>query len=120
MASAINAYWCLCPNANIYIENTLPNIPMFLNKGCKMTLGTDSLASNSVLSIWDEIMTIHQHYPAIQLEQLIKWATLNGAESLNITDKFGSFTVGKSPGVNLLSGYSPTTKWSEISIKKLY
>lgn len=95
--------WCLCPNANLYIENRLPNIPMFIEKGCKLVLGTDSLASNDRLSILEEMKTISRHFPQIELEQLLQWATLNGSEFFGWKD-LGSFEKGKKPGVNLLSG----------------
>ncbi|MCB0409534.1 MAG: amidohydrolase family protein, partial [Flavobacteriales bacterium] len=32
-------YWAFCPNANLYIENRLPNFELFLNEKC--TIGTD-------------------------------------------------------------------------------
>jgi aminodeoxyfutalosine deaminase len=38
------------------------------------------------------------------LEELIKWACLNGARALNIDDQLGSFEKGKKPGVNLITG----------------
>ncbi len=42
-------HFCFCPNANLYIENTLPKIELFLGQGYNITLCTDSLASNSKL-----------------------------------------------------------------------
>src|ERR1700752_4749506 len=48
-------YWCLCPKANLYIENTLPDLGLLLSQYCQLTIGTDSLASNISLSIMDEI-----------------------------------------------------------------
>lgn len=98
-----NIAWCLCPNANIYIENRLPDIPVFLNKNLKITLGTDSLASNHKLSILDEIKTLTDSFPEISLEEILKWGTLNGAELLKIDNKTGSFDPGKTPGINLIS-----------------
>ncbi len=92
-------YWCLCPNANLYIENKLPNISMMQKQACKIVLGTDSLASNDSLSIVDEIITLQKNLPSIPLADKLKWATSNGAEALDIDNKFGSFEVGKRPGI---------------------
>lgn len=93
-------FWCLCPNANIYIEGMLPDVPMLSSTpGVTITLGTDSLASNHQLSVWSEIETLRNKFPQIPLEQMLQWATLNGAQALGISDKFGSFEKGKSPGV---------------------
>ena len=44
-------YWCFCPNANMYIENRLPDVEIFRHNNCKITVGTDSYASNKTLSI---------------------------------------------------------------------
>lgn len=95
-------FWVLCPNANLYIENTLPDIPLFRNKNQNIALGTDSLASNGQLSILEEMKTIAGHFPEIPLEEIITWATFNGAEALNISEKFGKIEPGKKPGLNLI------------------
>ena len=41
-----NLYWCTCPKANLYIENRLPSYSDLISSGSKITIGTDSLASN--------------------------------------------------------------------------
>jgi cytosine/adenosine deaminase-related metal-dependent hydrolase len=103
-ASAIhpNLYWCLCPNANLYIENKLPDVNMFRAAGLRITLGTDSLASNTRLSILAEMNLLQEHFE-VPTEELLQWATLNGADFLGLSSEFGSFETGKRPGVNLLS-----------------
>jgi len=97
--NAVQAYWCLCPQANLYIEKQLPDIELLRSQQCTITLGTDSLASNHQLSIWQEIQVIRKHFPAIPLEEILQWATLNGAQALGISDLYGSFEKGKRPGV---------------------
>ncbi len=96
-------YWCLCPNANLYIENKMPPIEMLRRYNCNITIGTDSLASNQQLNILDEIKTISQYFPEIRLEELLQWATYNGAKALNLFHQFGSFEKGKKPGVVLIN-----------------
>ena len=64
-----------------------------------MTIGTDSLTSNWQLSIWEEIKTIHKYCSYVPIENLISWATINGAHALGYDDIFGSFVVGKKPGL---------------------
>jgi cytosine/adenosine deaminase-related metal-dependent hydrolase len=91
--------WCLCPNANLYIENRLPDIPAFISEGAHITLGTDSLASNRQLSMWEEISTIHRHFPDIPMATILQWATLNGAQALGISAQYGSLEKGKKPGL---------------------
>ncbi len=95
-------WWCLCPNANLYIENALPNLEMLIGNNCNMVIGTDSLASNHSLDILGEIKTLQQNLPFISTKQLLQWATLNGATALNMHDILGSFEKGKKPGVVLI------------------
>lgn len=107
-------FWCLCPKANLYIENTLPNIELLLSNNCNITLGTDSLASNSTLSIIDEINVIKQHFPETTTETLLKMATYNGALFLGIDHQFGEIKIGKTPGLNLI-----TEENEKCKVKKL-
>lgn len=94
--------FCFCPNANLYIENKLPSIDMFLKNDANIILGTDSLASNHQLSILEEIKTILKNFPQIKTETLLKWATINGAKALQMENKLGTFEKGKKPGVILI------------------
>jgi cytosine/adenosine deaminase-related metal-dependent hydrolase len=94
-----NCYWASCPNANLYIENRLPNYKLFMDQGAKVCLGTDSLTSNWQLSILEEIKTIQKYQSYVPLETLIQWATLNGAEALGYEGELGSIEVGKQPGI---------------------
>jgi cytosine/adenosine deaminase-related metal-dependent hydrolase len=91
--------WCFCPNANLYIGGQLPAIELFTKHDCRIVLGTDSIASNHQLSILAEIKTIKSHFPAIGLGQLLRWATLHGAQALQMDKLLGSFEKGKQPGV---------------------
>ncbi len=93
------SYFVFCPNANLYIENHLPDVDMFIRNKVKICLGTDSLASNDQLSILAEMQTLYKHFPHLDLNMLISWATLNGAEALYIDDKYGSIAVNKQPGI---------------------
>jgi cytosine/adenosine deaminase-related metal-dependent hydrolase len=94
-------FFCLCVNANQYIERALPPVEMLRRNDCNIVLGTDSLASNWSLSIADEIKTLRKHFPAIPLEAILQWATLNGAKALGMDAVLGSFEQGKRPGVVL-------------------
>lgn len=95
-------YWATCPNANLYIENDLPNYQVFIDNNARMTIGTDSLTSNWQLSILDEMKTIAKYQSYVPFETLLEWATLNGAKALGFEEDMGSITVGKSCGLNLL------------------
>ena len=95
------AYWCTCPKANWHIEQRLPNYDLWRKKNLKITIGTDSLASNDSLSIIDEIKMIQKKFPHIPTNELLIWACKNGAEFFNY-DELGSFKPGSRPGVVLI------------------
>ena len=96
-------FFCLCVNANSYIENQLPPINLLRNNHCSIVIGTDSLASNHELCVLSEIKTIIQNFPEIPLQEVLIWATINGAVALQMDDKLGSFEVGKQPGLVLIT-----------------
>ena len=95
-------YYCLCPNANLYIENTLPDVEMMLQENCNIVIGTDSYASNDQLNMYEEIKTICKNFATISLPTVLGWATINGAKALEVDEVVGSFETGKKPGVVLL------------------
>ena len=95
-------FYCLCPNANLYIENTLPDVEMMLQQRCNLVIGTDSYASNDQLNMYDEVKTIRKNFPTIDLQTVLQWATINGAKALGFNESVGSFEGGKKPGVVLL------------------
>jgi cytosine/adenosine deaminase-related metal-dependent hydrolase len=111
--------WCFCPNANLYIEGRLPKIDLFVDQGFNITLGTDSLASNSKLCILSEMRAIQQKFSSISLPRLVEWGTRNGAEYLGIDDEKGTLEVGKTPGLNLISGLDGFKITPETKVKKL-
>ena len=96
-----NLYYCLCPNSNLFIEDSLPPADLLRQERCKIVIGTDSLSSNNKLSIFGEIMTLSSHFPDIPLTDLVSWATANGAEAL-CEDSYGTIEPGKKPGLLLI------------------
>jgi len=103
MAWNAQCYWATCPNANLYIENRLPQYQYFLDAGARMTIGTDSLTSNWQLSILEEMKTISRYQSYVPFETLLQWATLNGALALGMEERLGSLETGKAPGVLVLN-----------------
>ena len=94
----------LCPLSNKYIGNNIFNLDDLLTVTSNICIGTDSLASNTDLSILSEIIELSNVFPEVSLEQLLSFATINGARALNIDSSFGSIEKGKKPGLNLIQG----------------
>ena len=101
-SNGLKLVYCLCPNANLYIEGRLPPIELFMKHNCHLVFGTDSYSSNWQLSIAKEIEAVCKHYPGIPAESVLQWATINGAQALKWDDELGSFERRKKPGVTIL------------------
>ena len=118
-AAMDNAFWCLCPNANQYIEQTMPPIELLRSEKAKVVIGTDSYASNWSLNILGELKTIQQHHPQIPLAEMLGWATLNGAQALQMDKHLGSFEKGKKPGVVLIKGVDDINDLKNASSQRI-
>ena len=117
--SRLQTFFCLCPNANLYISNTLPDVNMLMKHTGNIVLGTDSLASNDQLSVLAEIKTLQQNFKELELATLLKWATSNGAKALQMENKLGSFEKGKQPGVILIDGIEDLQVNMNSKIKRI-
>lgn len=85
-----------CPRTHSAFGHTPHPFRRFLERGIRVALGTDSLASNPDLSILAEIRHLHQHFPEVPGEALLRMATLSGAEALGWAEETGSLEAGKS------------------------
>lgn len=94
--------WCLCPSANLYITGNLPPVEALYTNEAHVTIGTDSLAANNKLSVLNELKIISKNFPSIPFGTLVKWSTINGAEFLGISGRFGKIKAGMKPGLVVL------------------
>lgn len=80
---------CLCIGSNEYLGVGFPPVEEMLMAGLRPCLGTDSLASNPVLSMWREMNLIHHYYPNIPAITILNMATRNGALALGCPEYGG-------------------------------
>jgi len=94
----------LCPRSNDRLFVGRAPHHLLKSAGIPLALGTDSLASNDSLSLWDEIRFLHDTEPgAFSAEELLGMATLGGARALGIEARTGSLETGKSADFLVLS-----------------
>ena len=98
-----NVYWAICPLSNIFIHRQLPDINLLKKHNLNICIGTDSLSSNHKLHIVSEMRCLQENFPELTLEELIRWASYNGACALGKESIFGSLESGKKPGIVLIS-----------------
>lgn len=114
-----NCYWATCPNANLYIENRLPNYKNFLDTNATVCIGTDSLTSNWQLNILEEMKTILKYQSYLDFETVLKWATINGAKALGFEKTLGTIEVGKAPGLVLIDNVDNNTLTLSSTSKRI-
>ena len=98
-----NVYWAICPLSNIFIHNALPPVALMRKNGLAVMVGTDSLSSNDDLDMVKELVCLHENFPEVPMNELLVWASLNGARFLSKDDVLGSLTPGKKPGLVFIS-----------------
>ena len=87
---------CLCPRSNERLDVGRAPVALFRKLGIPLALGTDSLASNDSLSLWDEIsFCLDQFAGELSPADLLCMATLGGAAALGLSDRIGSLEPGK-------------------------
>jgi cytosine/adenosine deaminase-related metal-dependent hydrolase len=93
---ASNSTVVYCPRTHAAFGHVAHPFREMLAAGNSVAFGTDSLASNPDLDVLAEAKFVHNLCPDVPGEQLLRMATINGAEALGFADRTGSLTVGKS------------------------
>jgi cytosine/adenosine deaminase-related metal-dependent hydrolase len=86
----------LCPRSNERLA--VGRAPALLLKKCgiPLALGTDSLASNDSLSLWDEMRFLGREFPDVFTPtEVLEMATLGSARALHLEGETGSLEKGK-------------------------
>jgi len=86
---------CVCPRSNRFIHDRLPAIDTLLRMGIKPCLGTDSLASNDSLNMFDEMEFVARHYQGTPPGEILAMATINGARALGMEEHSGALYPGR-------------------------
>jgi len=114
-----DAYYCLCPKANLYIEGRLPKMIDFIPDEDRMVVGTDSLASNDTLDILAELKVLAKVDERLDFLRILPWATINGARALDLEHAVGSIAPGKRPGLLLLEGMEDFRLTDGVGLRRI-
>ena len=85
---------CLCPRSNLFIGHGLPPVKQLLQAQISCSIGTDSLASNADLNLFEE-MSVLMDKCSLSADVVLTMATLNGARNLGMASHYGSLEKGK-------------------------
>lgn len=104
----------ICPRSNYLLKNGEFPLNTALRYKLKLGLGTDSLASNYSLDMFEE-MRMLKNSSRIKDEQLVKMATLGGAEVLGLEKETGSLTIGKKADIIAVKINCPAKRISPLN-----
>ncbi len=83
-----------CPRSSRYFRHSPFALQRLSALGFNISLGTDSLASNSSLSLFSEMQTLRDTHPWLAAERILEMVTTNPARALNQTDSLGKIRAG--------------------------
>ncbi|QIK64033.1 amidohydrolase [Leucobacter viscericola] len=88
------------PVSNLKLGNGIAKLPEMIEAGVRLTLGTDSVASNNSLDLFEEIKTgtilhrgVRQDAAIVRSSEVVHIATRGGAEALGFAET-GALEVG--------------------------
>lgn len=110
LIAARGAAVVLCPGSNRTLAVGTAPAASYLAAGVPLALGTDSLASNASLSVWEELACAASVY-ADQLAPatLLEMATWQGAKLLGVGEECGALRPGHGAHFQVLQGTLPTS-----------
>lgn len=85
----------LCPRSNRILGNGEPPVREMRSRGVRLALGTDSLASNDDLDLFEEARALTKIDRTIEPERLLAILTVEGASVLGVQDRVGALTPGR-------------------------
>ncbi len=83
-----------CPRSSRYFQHRPFELRRLRDLGFNICLGTDSLASNSSLSLFSEMQAVREAHPWLSPQEILEIATVNGARALHQEQILGKIRVG--------------------------
>lgn len=86
-----------CPKSNAKLGHGIARLREIRNAGVPVGLGTDSVASNNVVDMFEEMRAaiFQQRGNVLDARSAFRMATLGGAECLGLSNQLGSLETGK-------------------------
>ena len=92
-----------CPRTHAFFGHPQHPVRQLINSGIRVALGTDSLASNPDLSIWNEVRWLLEHRTDISWLETVAMATIQGADAFGRSD-LGRIQAGAQSGLIAVPG----------------
>ena len=107
-----------CPVSNMKLATGgVAPVPEFLNHGVNVSIGTDGNTTNNTLDMFAEMKSLGLLQKASRwdptvatAQQLLDFATVNGAKAIGMQDSLGSIEPGKFADIVILDGKAPNLR----------
>jgi cytosine/adenosine deaminase-related metal-dependent hydrolase len=83
-----------CPRSHNYFGHSPFAFERLRSLGFNVCLGTDSLASNQTLSLFDEMRAFQKNFPNISSNEILRLATVNPARAFRHENALGQIRPG--------------------------
>ena len=83
-----------CPGSHKYFGHSPFAFDRLRSLGFNVCLGSDSLASNETLSLFDEMRAFQRNFPRVSPEEILQMATVNPARALRYENALGQIRPG--------------------------
>ena len=83
-----------CPRSHNYFGHSPFAFERLRSLGFNVCLGTDSLASNESLSLFDEMRAFQKNFPQVSPEEILQMVTVNPARALRYENALGQIRPG--------------------------
>ena len=110
LAHQYNCSIAHCPSSNMKLASGIAPISSLINQGVNVGLGTDGAASNNRLDMFEEMRlaallakVTNGRADTLPAHQVLKMATLNGANALGLGQLTGSLTIGKAADITAIN-----------------
>jgi len=108
----------LCPRSNDRLDVGRAPVHLFKKLAIPLGLGTDSLASNDSLSMWDEMRALLQIHPGqFTPAEALEMGTIGGATAIGRKNEAGTLQAGKRADLllmELIDGSYDTDLYSRL------
>ncbi len=94
LASALRFQVAHCPRSHAYFAHSPFALREFRRLGFNICIGTDSLASNTDLSLFSELRALARVEPSLRPVELLEMVTINPARALRQQNTLGKIAPG--------------------------
>jgi len=105
-----------CPRSNAWVRAGAPPVEAFYRSGARVAVGTDSLTSVEDLNLFSELAALRRLAPGVKAADLLRSATLSGAEALGFGATHGAIARGRAAALIAVEVPAGTTDVEEYLV----